>query len=154
MALAWTKGPVRAPLLELPQPSLGPGFHSPLTSSISLLHASHAYSFARLRGSVAKMTRLISIILFLCYLQKGFAAKQCYYPNGEEAPDHPCDEDAEVSTCCGGSFGSICMSNKLCAGGDGGIVRGSCTDKDWASPECPLYCLGRSRTLSKSLNLC
>ncbi|RSM12407.1 hypothetical protein CEP52_002494 [Fusarium oligoseptatum] len=88
------------------------------------------------------MTRFISLFLLLCSLQKGFAAKQCYYPNGEESPDHPCDEDAEVSACCGGSFGSICMSNKLCAGGDGGIVRGSCTDKNWASPECPLYCLG------------
>ncbi|KAI8672056.1 hypothetical protein NCS56_00667900 [Fusarium sp. Ph1] len=88
------------------------------------------------------MTRFISLFLLLCSLQKGFAAQKCYYPNGEEAPDHPCDEDAEVSACCGGSFGSICMSNKLCAGGDGGIVRGSCTDKNWASPECPLYCLG------------
>lgn len=116
--------------------------------SIPLLHASsHVHSLDTLlvlRGSLATMTRFISLFLLLCSLQKGFAAKkQCYYPNGEKSPDHPCDEDAEVSACCGGSFGSICMSNKLCAGGDGGIVRGSCTDKNWASPECPLYCLGR-----------
>ncbi|KAH7121730.1 hypothetical protein B0J13DRAFT_512381 [Dactylonectria estremocensis] len=88
------------------------------------------------------MTRLVSVFLFLCSLSTTLAASQCYYPNGDKASDFPCDPDADESVCCGGGLGSVCMSNKLCLGSNGNTVRGSCTEKDWASSECAMYCLG------------
>lgn len=118
-----------------------------LTFSISLLHASTSHSFKTLRGPFTTMSRLISLFLFLWYLQKCLAAtpaSQCYYPNGEKSDDSPCDPDADESVCCGGSFGSVCLSNKLCLGSNGNNIRGSCTDKNWEAPECAMFCLGRS----------
>ncbi|KAM5343480.1 hypothetical protein ACJ41O_012017 [Fusarium nematophilum] len=88
------------------------------------------------------MTRRISLLLVLCSLQACLAASKCYYPNGVEAEDFPCDPGADESVCCGGGLGSVCLSNKLCLGADGNTVRGSCTDKNWASAECAMYCLG------------
>ncbi|KAG8671799.1 hypothetical protein FPOAC2_05157 [Fusarium poae] len=90
------------------------------------------------------MTRLIAA-LFLYFLPICFAANKCYYPNGIEANDFPCDPDAKNSVCCGGGLGTVCLSNKLCIGADGNTLRGSCTDKNWASPECAMYCLGADR---------
>ena len=71
-----------------------------------------------------------------------WAQSQCYFPNGRQAADNsPCDPDAKESACCGGSRGTVCLTNKLCRGPDGNIIRGSCTDKNWDSPECAQYCL-------------
>ncbi|KAK3347273.1 hypothetical protein B0T25DRAFT_584295 [Lasiosphaeria hispida] len=70
------------------------------------------------------------------------AANQCYYPNGRSAStDFPCDPGVDDSPCCGGGLGSTCLTNKLCSGPDGNIVRGSCTSQAWSSSACPLYCL-------------
>ncbi|CEI61139.1 unnamed protein product [Fusarium venenatum] len=86
------------------------------------------------------MTKLIAA-LFLYFLPICIAASKCYYPNGIEANDFPCDPGADESTCCGGGLGTVCLSNKLYIGTDGNTLRGSCTDKNWASPECAMYCL-------------
>jgi len=66
----------------------------------------------------------------------------CYYPSGKEAPrDIPCDPNAQTSLCCGGhDFGVACLDNNLCLGPTGKILRGSCTDSTWDSPDCPSYC--------------
>ncbi|KAH7176186.1 hypothetical protein EDB81DRAFT_706464 [Dactylonectria macrodidyma] len=88
------------------------------------------------------MIQLVSVLLFLCSLSTSLAASKCYYPNGDEASDFPCDPDADESVCCGGGLGSVCLSNKLCLGSNGNTVRGSCTEEDWASSECAMYCLG------------
>ncbi|RGP65475.1 hypothetical protein FSPOR_7272 [Fusarium sporotrichioides] len=87
------------------------------------------------------MARLIAA-LFLYFLPICLTASKCYYPNGIEANDFPCDPDAEESVCCSGGLGTVCLSNKLCIGADGNTLRGSCTDKNWASPECAMFCLG------------
>jgi hypothetical protein len=87
-------------------------------------------------------SRLLFLLLFAIT-----ATAKCYYPNGAEAEDDlPCDADAENSVCCNGSAGSICLSNKLCSGPNGNILRGSCTDKDWLAPECASLCLGMAST--------
>ncbi|KAM5368601.1 hypothetical protein ACJA88_010951 [Fusarium oxysporum] len=88
------------------------------------------------------MKRPILSLLFLSFSQLCFAANECYYPNGLEAEDHPCDPNAKQSVCCSGGLGTVCLSNKLCIGGNGNTVRGSCTDKNWESPECAMFCLG------------
>ncbi|KAL7941560.1 hypothetical protein V8C42DRAFT_334922 [Trichoderma barbatum] len=67
--------------------------------------------------------------------------KQCYFPNGRPSNDFPCNPNAKQSACCGGGLGASCLSNKLCQSNDGNIIRGSCSDKNWSSPECANYCL-------------
>jgi hypothetical protein len=74
----------------------------------------------------------------------------CYYPNGDLAVnDVPCSSSGGNSTCCG--FGYTCLSNKICKrsnfvnGNDTDTyVRGSCTDKTFASSSCPSFCLGKT----------
>ncbi|KAK4178914.1 hypothetical protein QBC36DRAFT_90998 [Triangularia setosa] len=71
------------------------------------------------------------------------ANTKCYYPNGRLATtDSPCDPDAEHSICCfnGSPHGKACLANKMCESPDGKIIRGSCTDRTWASPECAKLC--------------
>ncbi|KAL2671231.1 hypothetical protein Neosp_013810 [[Neocosmospora] mangrovei] len=68
---------------------------------------------------------------------------QCYYPNGQDAPrDTPCKPDAEASACC--AEGYICVSTGMCQFvedvGTGKFARGSCTNQDWSSSECPNFC--------------
>jgi hypothetical protein len=93
------------------------------------------------------MRSLSSVIIPLIlggFLHVCAAQNKCYYPNGVQSDnDFPCDPNAEQSACCGGGFGSVCLSNKLCRGPDGNIIRGSCTDRNWNAPECAQYCLGR-----------
>ena len=64
--------------------------------------------------------------------------KQCYNPYGVIFPDFPCDPGANVSTCCGS--GGTCETNFYCDTGipKGGKTVGSCTDKTWQNPACPL----------------
>lgn len=68
---------------------------------------------------------------------------QCYYPDGTEAPDTPCNSTAEQSACCGSS--AYCLANGLCLG-DGGTSRGSCTDESWEDDSCPQYCRDSTET--------
>ncbi|ROT35115.1 hypothetical protein SODALDRAFT_329289 [Sodiomyces alkalinus F11] len=86
------------------------------------------------------MARLALPVTLLCLLH--LCSARCYYPNGLRANgDFPCDPDDDDSPCCNGGAGWSCMSNKLCKGPDGNIIRGSCTDQNWESPSCPQYCL-------------
>lgn len=72
----------------------------------------------------------------------------CYYPDGSVSPqDTPCSDQTSESTCCGQGY--ACLTNNICmATGaelqkpDASIyVRGSCTDKNWRSSNCPLFCI-------------
>jgi len=66
----------------------------------------------------------------------------CFYPNGSLAlSDYACNLTAEASFCC--AIGFNCLDNKICtAEGEGPqwYNRGSCTDKNWDSPDCPQFC--------------
>ncbi|CAG9982220.1 unnamed protein product [Clonostachys byssicola] len=89
------------------------------------------------------MTNILLGLFLLIFLRPCSAANTCYFPNGKIASDNfPCDPDAEQSACCGGGLGNVCLSNKLCQSSSGNVVRGACTDKNWESPECAMYCLG------------
>jgi LPXTG-motif cell wall-anchored protein len=86
---------------------------------------------------------LLIVILTGCILSTRAEVPQCYYPNGKLAPfDYACNLTAEASFCC--AIGYNCLDNKICTLADGeGLQkwnRGSCTDKNWDSPECPQFC--------------
>lgn len=87
-------------------------------------------------------------LLLLIYVST--AATQCYFPNGDPVDDFPCNPDAKSSACCGGgkyggTVGIACLSNNMCQGTEGKIVRGSCTDPGFGEG-CPRYCLCRYKT--------
>ncbi|KAF3064354.1 hypothetical protein GL218_01035 [Daldinia childiae] len=88
----------------------------------------------------------LQLILFHFAYTVFAAVDHCYYPNQQEAEDNsPCNPDADSSACCGGGIGNICLSNGLCQGSNGAVIRGSCSDKNWDSKNCAKYCLGASR---------
>ena len=61
--------------------------------------------------------------------------KRCYYDNGQTSHDLPCDPSANVSACCGQNW--LCSTNFYCSMPYGNAP-GSCTDKTWHDPACPL----------------
>ena len=67
---------------------------------------------------------------------------QCYYPDGSESTDVPCNPGALESACCDKL--SSCMTNKICDWGGNTFIDGfsfpwgvgSCTEKTWNSSAC------------------
>lgn len=84
------------------------------------------------------MIRFLVLHIFLarrCFSQ----LKSCYYYGGKLSIDLPCDPSANVSACCGP--GSTCSTNFYCIGsalGNHSKLVGSCTDRTWHEPACPL----------------
>ncbi|KAJ9315226.1 hypothetical protein DTO271D3_4393 [Paecilomyces variotii] len=81
------------------------------------------------------------------------SATLCYTPDGTLTSDQPCNLTAPASVCCEQGF--YCTSNRLCQpanwwnGVNGNplqFIRGTCTDKTWASPECGSHCIIESVT--------
>ncbi|OCK76032.1 hypothetical protein K432DRAFT_361103 [Lepidopterella palustris CBS 459.81] len=75
----------------------------------------------------------------------------CYNPDKSQASSGniPCFPSQDVSPCCG--IGSLCTNTGLCVPGGvstsellSSLVRGTCTDQNWQSSECPQYCLSAS----------
>ena len=66
----------------------------------------------------------------------------CYFPNGAQTHDQPCNATAEVSHCC--SKSSICLDNGFCLNAGDTVPytlsRGTCTDYSFLSPSCPQRC--------------
>lgn len=65
--------------------------------------------------------------------------KSCYYPNDQISSDLPCDPSANVSACCGQDW--LCSTNLYCSSirtGNNVTAMGTCTDKTWQDPACPL----------------
>jgi hypothetical protein len=91
---------------------------------------------------MSKSTITLFLLLFLVQLSRAANAKACYFPDKSVAEnDTACTSDT-VSICC--QAGATCLDNGLCFDPDGsavgGYIRGSCTDKTWASSSCPQYC--------------
>jgi hypothetical protein len=72
----------------------------------------------------------------------------CYFPSGKLAVNNiPCRDDTPNAACCGQGY--ACLSNGICQAtgeelqkpGATEFVRGSCTDKEWRSSSCPLFCI-------------
>lgn len=96
---------------------------------------------------------IASMIALFLLLGVAAAARQCYFPDGSQAPKSttPCIDSAETSHCCGET--DICLSNGLCWDQDrtyyNRMVRAACTDKSWTSGGCPQQCQdGESLSLS------
>ena len=109
---------------------------------------------------------LLPLLLLLVLLVLRMVEATCYFPDGETIPrqDTPCHSEGE-STCCGAGY--ACLSNNLCmltehvanvASEQSTYVRGSCTDRDWRSPNCPNFCVtpsdGDYRGGGMGLNKC
>ncbi|KAF2105298.1 hypothetical protein BDV96DRAFT_377230 [Lophiotrema nucula] len=74
-----------------------------------------------------------------------FSSAKCFFPNGDESPsDTACNPDAIESACC--FDGQACLSNGLCVSDPhietlARLHRGTCTDANWKSGNCPRECL-------------
>ncbi|GIK03613.1 hypothetical protein Aspvir_007686 [Aspergillus viridinutans] len=88
------------------------------------------------------------IFLALLSTVPSVSATNCYTPDGTISNDRPCNASASASVCC--TQGFLCTSNQLCQpagwwdGSDGNplqFIRGTCTDKTWAAPECQGHCV-------------
>lgn len=88
--------------------------------------------------------RLLQLLLLLGTVSYVQGANLCFFPNGRQAKDVPCDPTAAVSMCCGSV--AACLSNGLCKDesttNSTGVAyaRGTCTDPTWQSPFCPQNC--------------
>lgn len=84
------------------------------------------------RPTLYCLLALLALLTPLCFGQ----LKSCYYDVGSPANDFPCDPAANVSICCGGSY--YCAEDFYCIIRVGSWGVGSCTDKRWQDPACPL----------------
>jgi hypothetical protein len=85
------------------------------------------------------------LLLVLIPLVRVEGQKQCWFNDGNLTPDDiPCTglttlDDADVP-CCG--VNSTCLENRMCHSNDTlpHLSRGSCTDWQWQSGNCPQFC--------------
>lgn len=77
------------------------------------------------------------VLLFLTH--STLIKSTCYFPDGTPSEDIPCYTNSSVDYCCGKD--SLCFENKVCLNNIGTFARGSCTDKAWNSPTCPVFCI-------------
>jgi hypothetical protein len=73
-------------------------------------------------------------------------AQQCYYPDQSPINATACFPGVDGSACC--PEGAYCLSSGLCFF-NGQISRVGCTDKTFASENCPRYCLGKFLKVSR-----
>lgn len=76
--------------------------------------------------------------LFISILASANASAVCYYPDGKTTdPTHvPCNQTMSTASACCASSDS-CSTSGFCLGGSGWVYRGSCTDQNWDSENCP-----------------
>ena len=81
------------------------------------------------------MIRFLFFILLSA--QRSFCQlKQCWNEFFEPRADLPCDPSANTSACCGPDY--ICSTSFYCTRNDEWLGLGSCTDKTFSDPACPL----------------
>lgn len=101
-----------------------------------------------------------SLVLIFNFMHVCFGA--CYARDGTILTGGylPCDSTASESACClldegDGGPADICTTAGLCYRQDGipgFLYQNGCTDKSWASPNCPKFCNSES-TLSYHNNV-
>ena len=95
-----------------------------------------------------RRSRLLSVAWSLTSVPRALGTQSCWFPNGAPAQkSSPCNSTQTESACC--TKGAICLSNGVCQWNQdlvnaddriGSMWRGSCTDRSWQSPDCPLFC--------------
>lgn len=88
---------------------------------------------------------LVLIAVSVCLLEKAVTvgAQTCYFPDGSvSGRDIPCRAPSsdQASACC--DFTAVCLDNNLCLDQEGNeiVTRGTCTDQQWQSADCPQFC--------------
>jgi len=77
---------------------------------------------------------LLTLIVFR-WVTSAMSARACDYPNGVVIDIYlPCNDSAQVSTCC--DAGNACGTSGICYGNSGYIYRGGCTDQSWGAAAC------------------
>jgi hypothetical protein len=109
--------------------------------------ATNPAAMAVLHLSSAARASLILLALARLTSAQLTVQSACYNPDGALAQGNfPCFLDQKNSPCCGSN--TICEDSGLCkvldSVGVSDLIRGTCTDPTWSSPECPAYCLGLS----------
>ena len=128
---------------------------SPSFNSFSLVFPYHVHCGERWRLTLQAVVKMsVTSLIYLSFLSlltlpsPSHAAASCYFPDTTEAShDFPCYPDRDISVCCGPGF--ACLPNGICEvtaaavnpGVSYPLVRGSCTDKTWASTACPQFCV-------------
>ncbi|KAF2003831.1 hypothetical protein P154DRAFT_519748 [Amniculicola lignicola CBS 123094] len=93
------------------------------------------------------MYSFVSFTAFAAFASTAIS-QDCFFPNGDlSGSDTACNPNSLVSTCC--YDGQACLSNGLCVSDPHNTTlarlhRGTCTDQDWKSGNCPRHCLGIS----------
>ncbi|KAF3913499.1 hypothetical protein AA313_de0210162 [Arthrobotrys entomopaga] len=91
--------------------------------------------FSQTQTAISSLRSVLWLILLRMAL-----ATDCFFPNGTQSEDSPCNPNGP-SMCCGP--GVSCLGNGVCLGGTylSGIwrytfARGSCTDQNWEDHHC------------------
>ena len=93
---------------------------------------------------------LPGLLLLFTGLSHCESQAKCYDVDGRVVEgDAPCNPDAENSPCCGLYW--TCLDTGVCTQESTKqilrheetlLARGTCTDRSWASAQCPNFCLG------------
>ncbi|OCK76776.1 hypothetical protein K432DRAFT_136058 [Lepidopterella palustris CBS 459.81] len=85
---------------------------------------------------------ILTTIFLLFNTQFLLVESSCFFPSGALSSEQPCDTSASQSVCCAAGF--YCLGNGLCQDPRYSdplrLLRGSCTDETWKSPECASVC--------------
>lgn len=84
--------------------------------------------------------------------------RPCYFPDGSLASeDKACSSSQTQSFCCGSGW--TCLDNHICQwtqeytdDSHYGFARGSCTDIEWKSDQCPQFCKGSPGAYNNSIS--
>lgn len=137
--------------------------YSPLSQFLSLISPSiHKASRlfvvqqALLRGlpmvrSIFQWNSALAALILLCclFFTQPFckaSGSKCFFRDGSSNTDFPCYPNQTESFCCAAEW--ACLPNRICAtttlsrdAGNIDFARGSCTDSQWDSDQCPYFCL-------------
>lgn len=107
-----------------------------LLASPLLLQALNAKEHRFLAFAMVLLRCISAFVALLLMLPSVLAT--CYYPNGTESPDDDISCPNSKACCPKDAF---CLSNGLCWSSLNFLLRASCTDQSWTSPDCARYCL-------------
>lgn len=96
---------------------------------------------------------LFYLLLLLClYLPSALSRPNCYLPDKKTIAfgEIPCTSDTYAACCAPDAY---CLQNGLCLT-NLTLLRGSCTDQTWTSPNCAQFCQDTTPNKNTSISPC